>query len=394
MAPPVSKHSFADSFHYHIPYTHNLSDRNSAGPVPVLLAARELGMGGSERQLAETALGLALDRDAWRPHVACFYSGGFRARELEAAGVPVLELGVNSLVSGSAIGGARRFGRYVAQHGIQLVHAFDVPSDLFLVPVARLYRVPVVLSSQRAHRTLISRSQRRLLQLTDRMVDAIVVNSQSVARELTAEDSVAPSMIRLAYNGLDTRIFRREGPRAETPWLNGEPVIGVVCALRPEKGLTTLLDAFAKLRRAKLLIVGSGPLLGDLESRAKTLGLGDACRFQPAVANTADWLRAIDVFVLPSLSEALSNSLLEAMGCGCCPIASDVGGNPELVQHGVTGLLFPARDADALAARLRTLLEDAALRNRLAAAAQARAHGEFARPVAVQRMAAIYREFL
>jgi glycosyltransferase involved in cell wall biosynthesis len=360
----------------------------------VLLAARELGMGGSERQLAETALGLALDREAWRPHVACFYPGGFRARELETAGVPVLELGVSSLVSRSAVSGARRFGRYAAQHGIQLVHTFDVPSDLFLVPVARVYRVPAVLSSQRAHRTLISRSQRRLLQLTDRMVDAIVVNSQSVARELAAEDGVAPSMIRLAYNGLDTETFRREGRRAETPWVNGEPVIGVVCALRPEKGLTTLLDAFAKVRGAKLLIVGSGPVLGDLESRARALGLADACRFQPAVANTADWLRVIDIFVLPSLSEALSNSLLEAMGCGCCPIASDVGGNPELVQHGVTGLLFPVGDVDGLSARLRTLLEDSALRKRLAAAAENRAHAEFARPVAVQRMASIYREFL
>ena len=114
--------------------------------------ARELGLGGTERQLAEIAL--SLDRGQFEPHVGCFTDGGFRARELREAGVPILELGVRSLVSGSAWSGARRMGAYLARHGIGLVHAFDVPMDLFAVPVARAYRTPVVLSSQRAHRGL------------------------------------------------------------------------------------------------------------------------------------------------------------------------------------------------------------------------------------------------
>ena len=107
--------------------------------------ARELGLGGTERQLAEIAL--ALDRERFEPHVGCFTGGGFRARELREAGVPILELGVRSLVSPSAVAGARRMGAYLARHEIGLVHAFDVPLDLFAVPVARWYRTPVVLSS-------------------------------------------------------------------------------------------------------------------------------------------------------------------------------------------------------------------------------------------------------
>src|ERR1035438_5410407 len=91
--------------------------------------ARELGLGGTERQLAELAL--SLDREQFEPHVGCFTSGGFRAAELRAAGVPILELGVRSLVSGSAVMGARRMGAYLARHEIALVHAFDVPLDLF-----------------------------------------------------------------------------------------------------------------------------------------------------------------------------------------------------------------------------------------------------------------------
>src|SRR5215471_6119449 len=205
------------TFHYHIPYTHNLTQTHTPPHAPVMLVTRELGLGGSERQLAETALA--------------------------SAGVPVLELGVRSLMSRSALEGAHRLGAYVARHGIRLVHAFDVPSDLFAVPAARFYRVPVVLSSMRAHRDLTPGMTRHLLRITDRIVDAIVVNSQAVARQLIGEDHVPPSMIRLAYNGLDTSTFCREGTRAALPWSDGAPVVGVVCALRPEKGLAVLLDA-------------------------------------------------------------------------------------------------------------------------------------------------------
>jgi glycosyltransferase involved in cell wall biosynthesis len=193
-----------------------------------------------------------------------------------------------------------------------------------------------------------------------------------VARQLAEQDGVPPSMLRLAYNGLDTRVFRREGERVELPWGDeAAAVIGTVCALRPEKGLHILMEAFRKVkatrRGVKLVIVGSGPMLADLEAG------GDAdCHFQPAERNVAPWLRAMDIFVLPSLSEALSNSLMEAMGCGCCPVASDTGGNPELVTDGETGLLFPVADAEALAARLALLLDQPAYRRRLAAQAERR----------------------
>jgi glycosyltransferase involved in cell wall biosynthesis len=360
-------------------------------PWPVLLMARELGLGGTERQLAETAA--ALDRSEFEPHVGCFTEGGFRAQELRAAEVPILELGVKSLVTPSALAGVRRMGAYLARNGIQLVHAFDVPMNLFAVPVARLYRTPVVLSSQRAHRALTPGVRRHLLRLTDRMVDGIVVNSRAVARELANEDSVPESLVRLAYNGVDTERFQRAGERASLPWNDASVVIGVVCALRPEKGLETLIDAFERVHSVgngvKLLIVGSGPMLAELQSRA-----GADCHFQPAVGDVAPWLRAIDIFVLPSLSEALSNSLMEAMACGCCAVASAVGGNPELVEDGATGLLFPAGDADALAAQLRELIGDAGLRRRLAESGALLMREKFTRASAARAMGDIYREFL
>jgi glycosyltransferase involved in cell wall biosynthesis len=353
--------------------------------------ARELGLGGSERQLAEIAL--ALDRERFEPHVGCFTGGGFRAKELREAGVPILELGVRSLVSPSAVEGARRMGAYLSRHGIGLVHAFDVPLDLFAAPVARWFRTPVVLASQRAHRDLTPGPTRHLLRLTDRIVDAIVVNSRAVARQLAEEDGVPASMVRLAYNGLDTTVFRRDGDRAALPWGEAETVIGTVCALRPEKGLRTLMEAFRKVKArrpdVKLVIVGSGPMLAELQA----LGGGD-CHFQPAEGNVAPWLRVMDIFVLPSLSEALSNSLMEAMACASCPVASDTGGNPELVNHGETGLLFEVGDAEALAARLALLLDQPAYRRELGAKAEQRMREHFTRDQAARAMGEIYLEFL
>ena len=365
-------------------------------PWPVLLMARELGLGGTERQLAETAL--SLDRSRFEPHVGCFRAGGFRERELRQAGIPVVEFPVRSLISPSALAGAGRMGRYLANHGIRMVHTFDVPADLFGVPVARLFQTPVVLSSQRAHRALTPGATRHLLRLTDRIVDGIVVNCQSVARELVSDEGVPLSLLHLVYNGIDTGIFCPQGAAAELPWPDAACVIGVVCALRPEKGLHLLLDAFAQVRAAcpgaRLLIVGSGPMLPELEARAAALNLGASCHFQSAARNVAEWLRIMDIFVLPSLSEALSNSLMEAMACGCCAIASGTGGNPELIGDGETGLLFPAGDAVALAECLRRVLGDEEQRLRLGENAARLMRDRFNREAAASAMGAIYTKYL
>src|SRR5690242_15395505 len=143
-------------------------------PWPVLLLVRALGLGGTERQLTHIACGL--DRARFEPHVACVDPGGFRSQDLADAGIPVLALPLKSLWGPSAVSGALLLRRYVREHGIVAVHTFDTPMNLFGVPAARACRVPVVLASQRAYRELTPAFGRRLLRLTDRMVDGVVVN--------------------------------------------------------------------------------------------------------------------------------------------------------------------------------------------------------------------------
>jgi glycosyltransferase involved in cell wall biosynthesis len=358
---------------------------------PILLLTRSLGLGGTERQLAEIAK--ALDRSAFTPYVGCFHAEGFRAGELRSSGVPVVEFPVTSFVRPSVISGLAVMGRYIREHKIQLVHTFDVPLNLFGVPAARLFRVPFVLSSQRAHRALTPGIRRRMLRLTDHLVDGIVVNSEAVQRELIEVDRVPPRLLHLCYNGIDAAFFQSSRSPAEGPI-----IIGVICALRPEKGLETLLEAFARLNAsqaiAHLWIVGSGPSLPLLQELAQKLNLGARCTFAPATKDVTTALQRIDIFVLPSLSEALSNSLMEAMASGCCVVASKTGGNPELVMDQQSGLLFPPGDSAALAACLDLLLRNPSLRTRLAAAGAERIRTEFTLARAARRMAEIYGEVL
>jgi glycosyltransferase involved in cell wall biosynthesis len=236
------------------------------------------------------------------------------------------------------------------------------------------------------------------LRITDRIVDGIVINCEFLRRHLRDEEKTPAGLIHLCYNGIDTGAFQPlhgARPDARRP---AALMLGVVCALRPEKGLDTLLDAFAEVRGLvpgmKLAIVGSGPCLADLQDRARALGVLPDCVFEPATPRVADWLHAIDIFVLPSLSEALSNSLMEAMACGCCVAASRVGGNPELVADGETGMLFEPRDAAGLAAVLRVLVRDPVRRGKLASNAARLIHSRFPLAAAARRMGEIYAELL
>jgi L-malate glycosyltransferase len=364
-------------------------------PAPILLMARSLDAGGSQRQLVELAL--ALDPAEFEVHVGCFHDDGIRAGELRRKGVPVLCLPVRSFLSFSAARGAWILRRYLRRHRIQLVHTFDRPLAYFGVPAARIFGVPVVLSSQRASRALHPQ-HRRLLRLTDRMVDGIVVNCEAMRRHMVEDEGAPASLIHVCYNWIDTEQFHRQPKLRPGALAQASLVIGAVCVLRPEKDLPTLVEAFARVSRIAsglaLLIVGSGPMLGALQDRARDLDILSRCVFQPEVTDVAPWLKEIDIFVLPSRSEALSNSLMEAMACGCCAVASDVGGNPELIQDGRTGLLFRPGDVEDLAEKLRRLIHDDRARATLAESAVGLIRERFDRRTAVPRMEDVYRFYL
>jgi glycosyltransferase involved in cell wall biosynthesis len=365
-----------------------------ASRIPVLLMAQQLTQGGSERQLTEIAKGL--DRVLFDPHVAVLREGGLRVDELKAAGIPVVCFPVSSLMHPSAFSAAWKLRGYLRRQRICIAHSFDVPANIFLPPAARAAGVPVVLTSQRAFRDLTPPRYASLVRLSDRLTDGIVVNCGAIRQHLTEQEGIPPMTVRLCYNGIDTAVFHRQSC-ARPAELNGASVVvGVVCALRPEKDLPTLMRAFAIAQSTipgmRLLLVGSGEMREPLGQLLRELGCSEQCVFIPSTPDVVRWLSAIDIFVLPSRSEALSNALMEAMACECAVIASDVGGSPELVALGERGLLFKPGDEHTLAAHLKTLAADPELRQRYASAGSRFIHEDFSMEKSVGRMSEIYLE--
>jgi L-malate glycosyltransferase len=367
-----------------------------AGKWRILLMVRELGIGGCERDM--TKLALALDRSRFEPHVACFRPQGLRTAELTDAGVPILHLVVPAFLSRAAVSAAWRMRQYIRRNRIQLIHAFDVPTDIFGLPVAWASRTPVLISSQLSYRDrMYTRFERLLLSATDRLADRIVVNSEAVERHLI-EQGIRPERLYVSHNGVDTRTFF-PAPRPRPPGLDGASlVIGSVCALRPEKRIDLLVKAFARVRPLqpdmKLAIVGSGRELPDLEQLSESLQVRADCHFEPARPDVADWMRSIDIFVLSSSIESFPNALLEAMACGCAVIGSRVGGVPELIAHEENGLLFEPGNAGDLADSIGRLIRDPALRARLASAAAETARTQFPIERNVERAEALYQSLL
>ena len=155
-----------------------------------------------------------------------------------------------------------------------------------------------------------------------------------------------------------------------------------------------LIESFALvaavLPEADLLLVGDGPLRAEIEQQVGALGLGSRVRFLGIRPDVPDLLASADVFALPSVSEAASLTLMEAMASGLPVVVTDVGGNPELVTHGVEGLLIPRRDARAGAEALRTLLSDPSLRARMGQAAASRARSQYRLDATIQRYGELY----
>ncbi|MBV9890991.1 MAG: TIGR03088 family PEP-CTERM/XrtA system glycosyltransferase [Rhizobacter sp.] len=244
---------------------------------------------------------------------------------------------------------------------------------------------------------------RLLRRLHAPLVDEYITVSKDLQRFLTERVGIAPKRVTQIYNGVDVVRF---APAPALPALT-LPVgfesdcrvrIGTVGRIQPVKDHATLLHALASLveRRpdlrsvARLILVGDGPLREDISRQAETLGIADIVWLSGATNRVADMLRTLDVFVLPSLNEGISNTMLEAMASGLPVVASAVGGNLELVEDGVTGSLFTAQDSSGLADLLERYLTDADLRRRHGVAAREAAESRFSLTTMIANYGVLY----
>ena len=209
-------------------------------------------------------------------------------------------------------------------------------------------------------------------------IDCIVAISESIRSQLLAR-GIPTDLIRIVYEGIDLAQYpRREQPRVRP----GEPVIaGTIAHLSSEKGINHLIEAAALIpevrSRIRFVVVGDGDCRSELQDQVRAANLETCFQFAGFQENTGDYLASFDIFVLPSLSEGLSSSILSAMASSLPVVATEVGGIPELVRHGHNGLLVPPANPPALAKALQSLAEDPSERFRMGQRGRTRIEEQF-----------------
>lgn len=262
---------------------------------------------------------------------------------------------------------------------------------------SRLAGVPVVIHGE--HGTLELRQVNRWVQrwAWGRATQVMAVSSR-LAERMERHMGFPASRIRVIRNGVDTVRFSpalRDMARGELGIEPGTVVVGTAGRLVPVKDQATLLRAWALLKQRGVpfvgVIAGKGALKEDLEALAASLGL-DNVRFLGNRSDVERVMAALDVFILSSVSEGLSNTIQEAMASGLPVVATDVGGADELVVPGETGLLVPPSDPKAMADALESVMRDEALRVRMGQASRARTEQVFALDGMVRDYTQMYRD--
>ncbi len=348
-----------------------------------------LGIGGLENgvvNLVNTA------GPRFRHVIVCMTTDGVLRNRLKPA-VEIFTLGKRR---GHDLRAFVRLVRVLRQTRPAIVHsrnwaAFDA------VLAARLARVPLVVHGEHGREVTDPDGQNRRRNWARRalapLVNRFVTVSQDLRRWLIEDVRLPAHKVTTIQNGVDLTRFGHHG-RHEARLRLGLPaealVLGTVGRLDPVKDHATLIQAFAGLAPAHpdaaLLIVGDGPCRSDLDRLVTGIGLENRVRLFGSRADVPVVLATMDVFVLPSVAEGMSNTILEAMATGLPVVATRVGGNPELIEDGVGGALVPRHDQAALTEALSAYLDDGNLRSVHGKASRQRAVDHFG----LERMCAAY----
>jgi glycosyltransferase involved in cell wall biosynthesis len=361
------------------------------GPVRVCFLIDSLSRAGTETQLL--ALIRELDRERVEPSLVLLDGEGELSRSLEPADCPVLRLGVKRLVGRRAVRAARRLAAFWRERRPDVLQAYFLDSAYFGVPLARWCGVPRVVRVRNNLGYWLTRKHRLLNRLVGRLVDVTLTNTDAGRQALIDAEGLSPGKVAVLANGVDLARFAGV-PEPDT----GRSVVRVGCVanLRPVKNIDGLMRAARRVcdrfPHVGFEVAGDGEQRAELERLHAELRLGERFVLRGSVADVPGFLRTLDVAVLPSHSEGMSNALLEYMAAGRAVVATAVGANPTLVGDGEHGLIVPPGDVTALADAIARLIADPAGATRLAAAARRRAEAEYSRDAMRRRFEAFYVE--
>jgi sugar transferase (PEP-CTERM/EpsH1 system associated) len=346
----------------------------------ILHVTFSLGMGGLENLVLE--LLTRLDKDRFTPALCTLQSAGKLQEVFEKRGIPVHVLEKRE---GLDVSLPFRLARLIREKNIDIVHSHNYAPWLYAGGAAKVLNDRPLVHTEHSRVPGTQHSALWGERLVSRVTDLTVADCAYVHEFLLTTVEVRAHKSRVIYNGIDTDKYHSSvdvaSKREELSLTPDVPVAGIVARLVPVKHHVALLEAFKIVVRAlptaQLLIVGDGELRGELEEYVKELGIVPNVRFLGTRFDIPELLRIMDVVTLTSLSEGFSLALLEAMAAEAPVVASDVGGNSEIVVNGKTGFIVPVRDPVKLADALLMLLKDRALARRMGGAGYRRVMEQF-----------------
>ncbi|MCP5335211.1 MAG: glycosyltransferase family 4 protein [Oceanospirillaceae bacterium] len=359
--------------------------------------------GGSERHLYNFMCGVSGDFDidviqlnpSGNPGIA---DGFLHGRE----NIRLLSMPLQSLRSVNSLRVLWRMWRLSAAGGKQLVVSYHEKADvlnwvLSMLPLTKTRHI----SSKRDMGFKLAGKLKQLMHKINKKFYAITAPSESIAEQMRTDYGVASEKIHTIHNGVDLELYQvkkdveKQVYRDQLSIPQDKTILLSIGWLKPIKGYEYLLDALAKLNneypsKYYLLIVGEGPLLESLSAQADRLHIAHMVRFTGIQKNVQDWMAAADLVVSATLSEGLSNALVEATASGLPVIATKVGGNPEVVEDGFNGLLVPSQDSKALCAALIDIAENKETFQRMCVNARVKAERDFSNVSMVHKLESIY----
>jgi glycosyltransferase involved in cell wall biosynthesis len=384
--------------------------RAIADPVRLLTFVTDFGCGGTERQFVN--LGRALDAKRFALEYGCMRLWGQLLKDVSDREIPIREYPIRRLWGAAAMVQQLRLARYLRRRRIQILHSYNFYSNVFAIPAAWLAGVPVIIASIRDRGVYLTNAQRHVQRYVCRLADCVLVNAESI-KEWLVNDGYDASKILVIRNGIDLPRFeapRAAGIRRQLGIPDEAPIVAMVARLNAKKGVEDFIDAAAIVSRnhpdVRFLIVGQGHVSDHgaisedtayrqaLDDRATGLALQDRMHLIGYRSDVPALLSETAVSVLPSHSEGLSNALLESMAAGVPVVATRVGGTPEAIEHGVTGLLVPACDPRALAESIGRVLTDGDLAARLGAAGRHAVRDRFGMDRMVHATEQLYLDLL
>ena len=361
--------------------------------VNLLYLIWSLEMGGAEQVVMNLARGM--DRTIFKPMVCCLNWKGRMAGELEREGIPVFVLGKRPGFDPVAL---FRLAWLLRRERIHILHCHLWTASFWGRLATWLRKVPLVVITEHNLDTWRNRARLMSDRFLARRTDCMIFVSAKVRTFYQNYLDLPKEKYRLIYNGVDITGLDGNRDGNETREKLGIPVkrrvIGVVGRLENRKGHRFFMDSVRSLAvresRALGLIVGEGKARGDLESYRDALGLHDQIQFLGFCPDLGEALSVMDIFVMPSRMEGFPLAILEAMAAGKPVVATSVGGNDEAVQHGVTGLIVPYDDVQAMVQAILTLLQDDELRVKMGEAGQKRVREQFSLEAMVRDTQEVY----